>query len=120
MNAHRELGISSTQNPILPIGLPHTPFPFLPLYGLAAAPHAFSFCDGTELLGSWHPPSPTAYGGGHGQNPFPALPGGLEGSSLPGALCCVGRGGAALRPTQPVQQLVTGRGEQRALPPSLI
>lgn len=76
--------------------------------------------------GCWGPgtlPNPTAHRGGHGQSPFPALPGGLEGSSLPAARCCgccAGRGGAALRPTQPVQQLVTGKGEQRALPPSLI
>lgn len=96
--------------------LPHTPFPFLPPPWPSSSFACFQFLRWHRAAGFLASPSTPRW---QWAEPIPSPAwGGLEGSSLPEALCCVGRGGAALRPTQPVQQLVTGGGEQRALPPS--
>lgn len=72
----------------------HTPhFLSCPLYGLAAAPHAFSFCDGTRLLGSWHAPQPHSTQRWARTEPIPSPAWGAGGQLPPSSsmLCGAGR-----------------------------
>lgn len=72
----------------------HTPhFLSCPLYGLAAAPHAFSFCDGTRLLGSWHTPQTHSTQRWARTEPIPSPAWGAGGQLPPSSsmLCGAGR-----------------------------
>lgn len=80
----------------------HTPhFLSCPLYGLAAAPHAFSFCDGTRLLGSWHAPQPHSTQRWARTEPIPSPAWGAGGQLPPSSsmLCGAGRCSPETDPT---------------------